>query len=82
MDEHDDESHDALVENLARQMLVESLLWQIFPGELEEIADEFEVDVPILVLFEQGGHEVLVADEFHPRECEVGVEKWVYFVEL
>lgn len=82
VDEHDYESHYALIEDLTRQMLVESLLGQIFPGKLEEIAYEFEVDVPILILFEQSGHEIFVADEFHPRECEVGVEKRIYFVEL
>lgn len=82
MYQNNDDSEYSLVEDLARGVVVEPLLGEHFSGELKEIADEFVVGVPALVLLEQVGHEVSVSYQFEPGEAEIRITGRADFVEL
>ncbi len=58
------------------------LLSHILFHELEQIAQQLKVQVPVLVLLENGGQEVLVGDELDPGKGEIGVKRGVDLVQL
>lgn len=82
MDEYDEEFDDSVVENLVGFVFRDVFFGDIFLDELEQITEQLKVQIPILVLFEESGEEVFVADEFDPGEGEVGVEERIDFMEL
>ena len=82
MNEDDDDPDDSLVEDLARRMLVQPFFRQVLTGKAEQVADELEVDIPVLILLQQSRHEVLVTHQLHPRKCKVWVEDGVDLMEL
>ena len=82
MNKNDDDSKDAFVEYLARKMLNKALFGQILTSKFEEVADQFEIDIPILILFQESRHEVFIADQLYPGEGEIGIECGVDLMEL
>lgn len=82
MDKNDDDPDDSLVEDLARRMFIQPFFRQIFTSETEQVTDQLEVDIPVLVLFQQSRHEVLVTHQLNPSKCEVRVEDRIDLVEL
>jgi hypothetical protein len=73
VNEHYDDPKHALIEDLAGSVVNESFLRQILLGKFEQVANQLVVAVPILILFEQVRHEVLVADNLDPSEAESGI---------
>ncbi len=82
MNEDDEKFDNPVVEELIGFVFEYEVLGDAFLHELQEVRKQLEVQVPVFVLFEYGGEEVLVADEFDPGEGEVGVEERVDFVEF
>lgn len=82
MDEDNEEPDYAVVEGPVGLVLQDILLGQVLLDEFQQVTEQFEVEVPVLVLFQEGRQEVLVADELDPGEGEVGVEQGVDFVEF
>ncbi len=77
MDEDNEELDDSIVENLVWFLFGHVLFSDILFHELKQITQQLKVQVPVLVLFENGGEEVLVGDELDPGKCEIGVESGI-----
>lgn len=82
MDEDNNNPENALVVYLARNIFVKTLFSEGFPGEIEQITDELVVSVPALVLFQEVGHEIPIAYQFHPGKAEVGIAGRVDLMKL
>jgi len=82
MNENDNDSENALVENLARHMLGKALLGKNFFGKLEKITYKFIISIPAFISFKKVRHKVSVADELHPGETEIRIAYRINLVEL
>jgi hypothetical protein len=74
MNEDNEELDDSIVENLVWFLFGHVLFSDILFHKLEQITQQLKVQVPVLVLLENGGEEVLIGDKLDPGKCEIGVK--------
>lgn len=74
MNQNNEKLYNTVVEKLIRFVLHDILFSDIFLNKLEQVTQEFKIQIPVFILFQDSWQEVLVADQFYPSECEVWIK--------
>lgn len=82
MNEYNNDSQNAFIEDLTWQVLVKTFLRNIFSGKFEQITDKLIVGIPALIFFQKVWHKVPIADKFHQGKAEVWIAARVDLMEL
>lgn len=82
MNKNDKKFHNSIVKSLIWFHFVNILFGDIFLHKFQKIAEEFEIKIPILILFKDGRKEILVSNKFKPSKSKVRIKKRINFMEF